>query len=339
MTPDLEPLAPEEAVEMYLDARRDELTKETYRKQEQRLESFVYFCDDKDIQNLNNLSGRDLYRYRLWRKEGNDYYDSVKNITVRANLATLRTFLGFAESIDAVPTGMKLKVQLPDVENESTDTFLDADRAEEILEHLDRYEYASRTHVVFAIMWRTAARAGSVRALDLEDFDPEEPCLMFRHRPETGTPLKNKERGERDVHIDSYYAQVIQDYIDQNRFERTDEHGREPLLTTEQGRPVTPTFRRNCYRVTIPCLTGPCPHNRDPETCEWTEKDERSKCPSSCGCHALRRGSITDHRNRGIPAELVSDRVDATPEVIDQHYDKRTERERMRVRRRIIEER
>lgn len=339
MTNELEPLAPTEAVEMYLKQRESELTKQTFRKQEQRLESFLHFCDEKGIDNLNDLTGRDLYRYRLWRKEGNDYYDSVKDITVRANLATIRTFLGFAESIDAVESGMKLKVQLPDVDKESKDEMLSADRAETILEYLDRYEYASRSHVAFAIMWRTAARAGSVRALDLEDFDAEEPCLMFRHRPETDTPLKNKERAERDVHVDSYYARVIQDYIDKNRRDKTDDHGREPLLTTRCGRPSVSTLRDDCYRVTLPCLHGPCPHDRDPDTCEWTEKNHVSKCPSSCGCHALRRGSITDHRNRGIPAELVSDRVDATPEVIDQHYDKRTAREKMRVRRRIMEKR
>jgi integrase len=336
---DLEPLAPREAADMYLKQRQSELTKETYRKQKQRLEAFLHFCEDHDITNLNDLSGRDIYRYRLWRKEGNDHYDAVKQITVRANLSTLRTFLGFCESIDAVPSGMKLKVQLPDVDKESKDELLSSDRAETVLQYLDRYEYASRAHVTFAIMWRTAARAGSVRALDLQDFDSDEPCLMFRHRPETDTPLKNKERGERDVFVDSYYAEVIQDYIDKNRRDKTDEHGREPLLTTRQGRPVPATLRRDCYRVTLPCLSGPCPHDRDPETCDWKEKDQRPKCPSSRGCHALRRGSITDHRNRGIPAELVSDRVDATPEVIDQHYDKRTERERMRVRRRLVEER
>jgi integrase len=336
---DLEPLEPEEALEMYIQHRESELSKESQRKQRQRLRSFLRFCEEEDITNLNNLGGRDLHRFRLWRKQGNDHYDAVKTTTIRANLATLRTFLGFCESIDAVESGMKTKVKLPEADDEKLTDFLDADRAEEILEHLDRFEYASVRHVTFAIMWRTAARAGSVRALDLEDFDPEEPCLMFRHRPETDTPLKNKSRGERHVSVDSYYAQVIQDYIEHNRFDKTDDHGREPLLTTNQGRPVSSTLRSYCYSVTIPCFYGSCPHDRNPDTCDWTKEENRSKCPSSRSCHALRRGAITDHRNRGIPAELVSDRVDATPEVIEEHYDKRTERERMRVRRRLMEER
>jgi len=323
---------------MYLKQRRSELTTETFRKQGQRLRAFLAFCEEKQIDDLNDLSGRDLYRYRIWRKEGNEHYEPVKKITVRANLSTLRTFLQFAESVNAVETGLSHKVQLPDVDKESRDTILEADRAERILDHLEKFGYASREHVLFAIMWRTAARAGSVRALDLKDFDADEPCLVFRHRPETGTPLKNKERGERDVFVDSHFADVIHDYIEMNRHDKTDEHGREPLLTTRQGRPVVPTLRADCYKVTLPCRYSGCPHDRDPETCVWTESGQRSKCPSSRSCHSLRRGSITDHRNRGITAELVSDRVDATPEVIEEHYDERTNREKMRVRRRLIKE-
>jgi len=97
-------------------------------------------------------------------------------------------------------------------------------------------------------MWRTAARTGSVRALDLEDFDSEEPCLMFRHRPETGTPLKNKERGERHVAVDSYYSQVIQDYIENHRYDKKDEHGRRtPPYDAPRVRPVASTIRNYCY--------------------------------------------------------------------------------------------
>jgi hypothetical protein len=61
---ELEPLAPKEAVEMYFSARRDELTKETLRKQQSRLGAFLTWCEETDLENLNNLTGRDLQRYR-----------------------------------------------------------------------------------------------------------------------------------------------------------------------------------------------------------------------------------------------------------------------------------
>jgi integrase len=339
MKKELEPLAPTEAVEMYLQKRESELADESYRKQEQRLHSFLIFCETEDITNLNDLTGRDIYRFRIWRKQGNDEFEPVKPITVRANLATLRTFLGFCENIDAVQDGMKQKIDLPHVENESNDELLEPDRAEEILHHLERYEYASREHVMFAILWETAARLGGVRTLDVDDFDREDSCLEIRHRPETDTPIKNKEDGERDVHVDEFYAEVIQEYIDTNRHNVTDDYGREPLLTTEHGRATTSTLRKDCYRYTLPCTIGSCPHDRDPDTCEWVQRDQLAGCPSSRSPHRLRTGSITDHRNRGIPAELASDRVDATIETIERYYDKRSKRERMKTRRRIMEER
>jgi len=336
---DLEPLAPSEAVEMYLHNRESELADESYRKQSQRLRSFLDFCHEADIENLNNLTGRDIYRFRIWRKQGNEQYEPVKPITVRANLATLRTFLGFCENIDAVPDNTKQKVELPNVENETNDELLEPDRADEILTYLERYEYAKRVHVMFSILWQTAARLGAVRSLDLGDFDHDDSCLMFRHRPETDTPIKNKEDGERDVFVDDYYASVIEEYIDVHRHDVMDKYGREPLLTTQHGRATTSTLRKDCYRYTLPCTIGSCPHDRDPDTCEWVARDQLGKCPSSRSPHRLRTGSITDHRNRGVPAELASDRVDATIKTIEKFYDKRSKRERMHTRRKLMEER
>lgn len=120
-------------------------------------------------------------------------------------------------------------------------------------------------------MWRTSARRGGIRALDLKDFDREERALCFRHRPNAGTFLKNGERGERDVNLAPNVASVIADYIDSpNRHKVTDEYGRAPLLTTQQGQPSLSTLQGWIYRVTRPCVIGePCPHDYDPATYEF----------------------------------------------------------------------
>ncbi|MDZ7687639.1 MAG: site-specific integrase [Halobacteriales archaeon] len=154
-------------------------------------------------------------------------------------------------------------------------------------------------------------------ALDVEDFEPEEPCLRLRHRPETGTPLKNAEGAERDLALGDFYAQVIQDYIDENRHDVQDEHGRNPLITSANGRLCKGSYRIFAYKVSLPCWTSTCPHGKERSTCDWTVKEHLSKCPSSRSPHDFRRSSISYHLKEGLPPEVVSDRVDASIDVID----------------------
>jgi len=40
--------------------------------------------------------------------------------------------------------------------------------------------------------------------------------------------------------------------------------------------------------------------------------------------HAIRRGSITAHRNANVPKDVASDRMDVSGEVLDKHYDMAT---------------
>lgn len=153
---------------------------------------------------------------------------------------TIRVFLEWCESIDAVQQGLFKKVKSPDIPDgeNARSTSLDEEHADAILEYLETYEYASVEHVTWLILVETGIRMGGAHSLDIDDYHPdgETPHLQLIHRPDTGTSLKNGQGGERPVGITGNACCVIDDYLANRRPSVTDTHGREPLLATLNGR-------------------------------------------------------------------------------------------------------
>lgn len=105
----LEPIAPAEAVQMYLTDKQAEIAKATLYSHKFRLGHFLRWCNENDVNNLNELTGRDLYRYRIWRHEEGD----LETVTEKTQMDTLRVFIQWAETIDAVPNDLSIKVTEP----------------------------------------------------------------------------------------------------------------------------------------------------------------------------------------------------------------------------------
>lgn len=327
----LQPLAPEEGIEKFLRRREDSVRPSTYENDITRLNHFLVWCEEAGIDDLNDLTGRDMADFVAWRRA------DVAAITVQKQLATVRKALQFWADIDAVSPGLHERVHAPELPDgaESRDEHLEPDRAEAILAYLDRYAYASRDHAVLAILWRTGMRRSALRAIDVTDLRADDYALVLRHRPDEETILKNGEQGERWVFLGPRWYQIVDDYLDNpDREEVTDDYGRRPLITTRHGRPTGDTIYKWVNKLTHPCLLAGCPHDRDPDGgCEALGSDGYpSKCPSARSPHDIRRGSITSHLNHGTAPEVVSERMDVSLEVLYKHYDARTAREKMTVR-------
>ncbi|MFA9516337.1 tyrosine-type recombinase/integrase [Halopenitus sp. H-Gu1] len=338
MGDDLEPISPNDAVEMYQEAMRDEHAESTRKSAKHRLGAFVQFCDEEGIEDLTELTGRDLFQYRIWRREGQgDGREPIKLVTLKGQLATLRRFLRFAANINAVPPELYEQIVLPTMKNgeDVSESTLDPSRIIDILRYLEGAQPASRDHIILLLLWETGARTGAVRGLDLGDVDLDGshprftgPAVSFNHRPDTGTPLKNQEAGTRWNRISGSTAAYIEDYIEYHRDDVTDDHGRHPLITTEYGRPTGNTLRVSLYRVTRPCWRGePCPHDRNVDECDATHLDHASKCPSSRSPHDVRSGRVTYYRREDVPRRIVKDRLNASEDILDRHYDRRSDRE------------
>jgi integrase len=113
---------------------------------------------------------------------------------------------------------------------------LESDRAEEILEFLSKYEYASRPHVVITLMWHTMMRTGAVHSLDVDNYDSDGQYIAVVHRPETGTTIKNGKGGERLIAVSNGVCRLLDDWIADRRPDVDDEFGRQPLVSTVGGR-------------------------------------------------------------------------------------------------------
>ncbi|WP_135304523.1 tyrosine-type recombinase/integrase [Haloarcula amylovorans] len=321
----LESITPEEAVEAYLKERESELLESSLQNQGYRLGQFVEWCEEVGLEDMNNITGRKLHDYKMWRSEG------IKPITLKSQLDTLRMFLRFCERIEAAPKHVHERVSSPTItgNGDQNDDILKPEAVDQIFAYLEKWEYASFRHVAFYLLWHTGMRSGSARAIDVDDYNSEEGYVEIKHRPDTETPLKNKEHGERHVNLNRELCDVIDDFLKFNHKKVADDYGRMPLFCTSRGRAALSTIRRGVYQLTRPCVyTDKCPHDRVIEDCEATKKDHESKCPSSVAPHAIRRGAITYHLNSGVPKEIVSDRMNVSDEVLEKHYDERTAGER-----------
>ncbi|MFB6222328.1 MAG: tyrosine-type recombinase/integrase [Haloarcula sp.] len=331
---DLEDLNPGKAVELYKDDRRREVSAATLQSHGYRLNQFLKWCRSEGIENLNELSGRDVQTFKLARKA-----EGLAPATMKSQMDTLRVFLRFCKSIDAVHPELPESVNSPSLSGDDkrgTDT-LDSEHAEQILAHQSKYNYAARKHAIFRVLWATGMRMGALRGIDLSDVHLRDQFISLNHRPDTETPLKNNVRGEREVALDSTTTRVLRDYISENRVDATDDYGREPLITTKFGRASDNSVRSWTYQYTRPCMAGQeCPHGRIPETCEAVDGKSRmsaSKCPDSVAPHAIRRGAITHHLQQDTPPRVVSDRMNVGRDTLSEHYDARTPRQKMEQRR------
>ncbi len=322
-------LTPRDAVERYLQRRQADATEASIHGWRYRLKLFVEWCDDVGIDRVDELGRLDLDEYYGHRSA------EVAPATLEGEMWTMKMFVQFLEQLGAVDEDLSDAVRIPDVDEDdrSNDVRLDAAEALPLIQHYRESDLrASRAHAFLELAWVTGARKSGLRGLDLRDVHADENYVKFVDRP--GTTLKKGSRGERPVAIPPTTADVLEEYIDGARFDVYDENNRAPLITSQRGRPATTTYTSWSYLATLPCIRTACPHGRDRATCEYVKRAHASKCPSSRSPHKIRTGSITWQLDLGIPPEVVAERVNASLETIEQHYDVASPRERMEERRR-----
>jgi len=329
-------MSPQEAVQEYLKDRTD-LSQSSHNNHQYRTGQFLDWCEEENITNMNTITGNNLHEYKQWRATG------IKNLTLKNHLITIRQLIEFCEDIDVVATDVSQSMRMPslDYNEDVRDTLLSPEEAEAIDDYFTKFEYGTVKHVIFQLFWHTAMRSGSLYALDVDDFKRDadnEPYLDIIHRASSGSGLKNKSRGERQIQLSEKAAEVVEAWIGVHHPTVEDDTGRLPLIGTTNGRAHRTTIQKHIYALTRPCYyTQECPHDRDIDDCEATTAQAASKCPSSVSPHALRKGSITYHRNNGWPVQNLSYRADVSPRILEKHYDKGTKSDKRKRNKEFLE--
>lgn len=317
-------IKPTDAKTTYEESRKTDLRESTLKTHHYRLKHFVRWCKQQGITDVSTLTRPEIDTYANWRRDDGD----LSKASMKGQMDTLRVFLKFLERIGAVQPDLHEAV--PSVKmspsEERNNRIVPANEAREILETLDRYHYASVKHVWFLLAWRTSARISSLRALDVKDYEPEEQYLYYRERD--GTQLKNGVQGERPVALSDETCAVLDDYLAQNRTQVEDEHGREPFISSSHGRVHRNTMRRWSYQLTCPSFRA------EPTDCDCQQSSKEAyRCEDTVSPHGIRRGSITHFLREGLPEKVVSDRANVSEDVLDKHYDSRSQLEKMNQRR------
>lgn len=317
-----------ECYKRYL-ARRHDRSPATRAQYQRTIPLFIEFAESENVTAPTGISTEliDTYVDELQERYNAD-------ATILTYTRNVRSWLCWLNKRDQCPDGVYRLLNKDELglSPRARDEALPADEATMLLEKLGRQRRGSLKHALLALLWNTGIRIGGAHSLDRQDFDPANNEVRLRHRPATGTRLKNGDvnkntvgDGERNVTLGDHAIQAINDYIDIDRPTVTDSYGREPLFATQHGRATRSTLRRRVYRAT---------------SCRWADKEAEDRtCDGSCHpdtnvCeysyypHAIRRGSIVHHLSSGLRPSIASERFDVSIRTLRKHYDPRTKRKR-----------
>lgn len=333
-----ETVSPRQARRQFLDARKGNVKESSFRTYKFPTRHFIEFCEDHEVDPIGDVGGYVIESWKQQRKE-----EDISQITLHNNTKTIRVFIRWCEKAEMIEYGTADRIEIPEVTKEQavSNDKLPLEMAEQTLRYLNTYEYASRKHALFKTLWHTGCRISGAIALDVEDigFGNEASILKFQNRPDTGTPLKNKNGGERNVTISKDLSSVLKDYIEGKRPNVTDDFDREPLFCTDHGRIARQRAYKSFTALTRPChVSDKCPHQRDIDGCDAAQSVGKAPgCPSSKSLHPVRRGAITYHIQQEWPKEKLSERVDVSVEVLNKHYDARSKEEEREGRKQYLD--
>ena len=191
----------------FLAHKRSTQKQSTARAYEFPTKSFTLHCENHGVTVTGEITQRLVTTWLDGR------HKEVKPITVKNNAKHIRVFIKWMGSRDLCDWDIHEKIEIPNVpeQGDVNQEVLRVGLAEQTLDYLDTYHYGSVYHALFHTLWHVGCRISGAISLDLDDFEThayDDNVLTFRNRIDTGTPLKNAHKSERDVTISDNLSSV-----------------------------------------------------------------------------------------------------------------------------------
>lgn len=222
---DLETLSessPSELIDLFLAEWEADKAPSTYYNNKGHMDQFREWLADNRMDHIEDLDGKAPLQYKIHLKSD----DSKNRTTVGNHFSTLRTFFKWSARYDFTDSALTDAMESPDFNKHGAarERMIPFDHAKDLLDYLKKFKYTTKDHIMVAIMCHTGCRRWAMCGLDLDDYSPvrerdsgQYGLFRFHYRPDTGTPLKNDEGGEREVMIWPHFREIIEDYIDTHR--------------------------------------------------------------------------------------------------------------------------
>ncbi|MFP9062334.1 tyrosine-type recombinase/integrase [Natrialbaceae archaeon A-chndr2] len=315
--------------ERYLNRRKNR-SPETRAQYTRTIPHFIEFAEQKGIETPRRISPDIVDDYV--NELQSEFEPDATVLTYTKNVRAWLRWIGKRQMCDEHVYRILDKDELG-LTPKARDEAFSEHTAKHILSKLRQQRRGSTCHALLELCWNAGPRIGDIHSLDVQDFNPNENTIQFRHRPESGTRLKNgnentatKGDGERDIVTQESVVEAIQIYVRNERPEVTDAYDRDPLFATSHGRAAKSTLRRWVYKATS-CRWSP--EESTAQTCDGNCDPDSSVCPLSYYPHAIRRGAIVNHLSGGLRPDRASERFDVSPQVLKKHYDPRAKEKKL----------
>ncbi|MFC3959237.1 tyrosine-type recombinase/integrase [Halovivax cerinus] len=308
-------------------SRRKNRSSATRAQYKRTIPPFIDFAETRNVSSPAGLSTELLDNYVAELNQ--EFKNDSTILTYTKNVRTWLRWLSKRDYCDDAVYRILDKEELG-LSPTARDHAIPTEEAQAILGKLRKQRRGSAQHALTELLWNTGARLSCVHSLDIDDFNKGEESIKFRHRPNAGTRLKNGSLsdgtagdGERDVIVNDRVVKALTSYINNQRPDIRDDHGRAPLFATRFGRAAKSTLRRWVYDATSCRWAKGKIESKD---CDAACDPDSNVCPCSYYPHAIRRGAIVHHLSNGLRRDRASERFDVSIPVLTRHYDPRSEK-------------